>query len=363
MSDKKIILLLGDVNSIHLHKWIVGLKSQFTVLVFSLDQLSVSNAWLRELDNVTIFDAASNSTSNSTSKLGYLTHLRRLKKIYSDFKPDITHAHYATSYGLLGGLCNPKNYCISLWGTDTYLFPKQSVVHRTTFKFILRQADYLFATSRNLEQEGKKYTTKKIEVIPFGIDTHLFSPLPHKNDVFTVGTVKGLDLIYGIDRLINAFAVFNKKHPDSQCLIYGKGPHEQQFLEQIKTLGMEGNIHLKGFVSNREVPTALNTFDVYCALSRSESFGVAVIEASACELPVIVSNIGGLTEVVRNGQTGFIVDGESGQEIVRKLEELYQDRTLAKQLGEQGRTFVAENYEWNNNLQQQIDFYLFQIVS
>lgn len=362
MNPKKTILLLGDINSIHLHKWIVGLRTQFKVLVFSLDQLHPNNAWIREQEDVTVFDAQANVTEHG-SKLRYLKQLRRLKKIYTDFKPDITHAHYATSYGLLGGLCNPKNYCISLWGTDTYLFPKQSVVHQFTFKFILRKADYLFATSHNLAQEGKKYTTKKIEVIPFGIDTQLFSPAPNRNDLFTVGTVKGLDLIYGIDRLVDAFATFNKKYPESQCLIYGKGRHEQQFLEQIKALGMEEKIHLKGFVSNREVPAVLNTFDVYCALSRSESFGVAVIEASACGLPVIVSDIGGLTEVVRNRKTGLIVDGNSGQEIVQKLEELYQDQALAKQLGKKGREFVAEKYEWKNNLQQQIDFYLFRIVS
>lgn len=358
MSKPSKILLLGDVNSIHLHKWILALKDHFQVLVFSFDALQKQYQWIAELDGVELQYAHQN-TSNSKNVFTYLKQVRQLKAFYKRHQPDITHAHYATSYGMLGALCRPKNYCISAWGTDVYLFPKTSPIHRIIFKWIIGRADYLFATSNPLANELKHYTSKPIQVIPFGIDTQLFAPDNNiqKQDVFTVGTVKGLDLIYGIDRLIDAFAVFHKKYPDSQCVIYGKGPHQQQFEQQIKDLGLTDKILLKGFVENTEVPAVLNTFDVYCALSRSESFGVAVIEASACELPVIVSNIGGLTEVVLEQETGFIVDAENQNEIVNRLETLYENAQLCKEMGQNGRIFVYENFEWSKNARQQIEFY------
>lgn len=357
MNQNKTILLLGDVNSIHLHKWIIALKDHFRVVVFSIDQVAEQNNWLHTMDNVSI-SAGESKSSGSSSFISYLKHIGRLRKIYQQERPAITHAHYATSYGLLGTFCNSKNYCISAWGTDVYLFPKTSFLHRLVFKYILKKAKFLFATSNNLAEEMKHYTHKAIQIIPFGIDTRLFSPAPVDHPVFTVGTVKGLDLIYGIDRLIDAFAEFNKKHPDSQCLIYGRGPNSEQFNEQINKLGMNNHIHLKGFVTNQEVPSVLNTFDVYCALSRSESFGVAVIEASSCEIPVIVSNIGGLTEVVRHNETGYIVNGDNRQEIVSHLEKLHDNQEKRKQFGVNGRAFVSEHFEWENNVRQQTDFYL-----
>jgi glycosyltransferase involved in cell wall biosynthesis len=359
MNYKKTILLLGDVNSVHLHKWIVALKEQFVVLVFSIDKLEEQNEWLRNVEGVRLFDSLKN-TSNSGFSFLYFRQIRRLKTIYKKYQPDITHAHYATSYGLLGAFCNPKKYCISVWGTDVYFFPKTSFLHKMVFKWILKKADYLFATSKNLSTETQLYTRKTIQIIPFGIDTTLFSPIKSKNetDVFTIGTVKGLHTLYGIDRLIDAFADFNKKYPKSHCLIYGEGPYRKEFEQQITKLGMDDKIKLKGFIENKKVPIVLNSFDIYCALSRSESFGVAVVEASACEIPVIVSNIGGLTEVVRPNETGFIVNAESKQEIVDSMEQLYQQKELRQTFGQKGREYVSEHYEWSRNVEQQINFYI-----
>lgn len=357
---KKTILLLGDANSVHIHKWILTLKEQFTVLVFSIDKLEEKNEWLRNIERTVVFDSSEN-TSNSGLSFSYFHQFRRLKKIYKKYQPDITHAHYATSYGLLGALSRPKKYCISVWGTDVYFFPKTSFLHKLIFKWILKKSDYLFATSKNLSAETQLYTKKSIQIIPFGIDTTLFSPekkTEKEDTVFTIGTVKGLHTIYGIDRLIDAFAEFNKKYPESQCLIYGEGPFRQEFEQQITNLGMDNKIKLKGFIENKKVPIVLNSFDVYCALSRSESFGVAVIEASACEIPVIVSNIGGLTEVVKPNETGFIVNAESRKEIVDSMEILYQQKELRQEFGEKGRQFVAEHYEWNKNVEQQVNFYV-----
>jgi len=356
MKEHKKILLLGDVNSIHLQKWMIALKEYFEVGVFSIDALNPKYDWLNDVPNVHLFTPET-SSSNSRFIFGYLKHMSRLKKVIHSFKPDITHAHYATSYGLLGTLVKPRNYCISLWGTDTYLFPKKSFLHRQIFKLILSAAKQIFATSKDLAKAGKLYTPNKITVIPFGVDTEKFSPNKVQLDTFTFGTVKGLDLIYGIDRFIDAFAIFNRSYPNSQCLIYGKGPHEMQFIEQINRLSLSDKVKLMGFIEHDKVPSTLNTFDVYCALSRSESFGVAIIEASACEIPVIVSNIGGLTEVVEHEKTGFIVKGDDLSEIVQRMEILYHNADLRKKFGESGRLLVQNDFEWKQNVASQVTFY------
>jgi len=357
MNKQNTVLLIGDVNSPHIHKWIKAIAQHFRVVIFSIDQLYEQNRKYVEIDNVVVY-ASQENTSNSRSVLTYLKHLKRLRQIIKKEQPFVTHAHYATSYGMLGVLTKKTTFCISTWGSDIYFFPKKTALHRFMLKWILKKTDHIFATSQHLASETNLYTKKQILVIPFGIDTTLFSPKKiSKNELFTVGTVKALEHVYGIDRLIEVFTQFNKKYPNSRCLIYGKGTQKDTLQQQINELGMQNAIILKGFVANNKVPEAIAEFDVYCALSRRESFGVAVIEASACEVPVIVSNADGLPEVVKHEKTGYIVFGDDQKEIVGHLEKLYLDVNLRKQMGKNGRKFVQENYEWEEVAQKQIDFY------
>jgi len=84
-------------------------------------------------------------------------------------------------------------------------------------------------------------------------------------------------------------------------------------------------------------------------LSDSESFGVAIIEASACGVPVVVSNAGGLPEVVVDEQTGFIVPRNNPKEAAERFLRLLRNLQLRKEMGNAGRQFVLENYEWKEN--------------
>jgi len=94
--------------------------------------------------------------------------------------------------------------------------------------------------------------------------------------------------------------------------------------------------------------------DVYVALSRldSESFGVAIIEASACGIPVIVSNVGGLPEVVKDEETGMIVEKENVQEAGLSIIKLAKDSKLRRNIGKNGRQRVKDQFDWEANLEE-----------
>ncbi len=97
------------------------------------------------------------------------------------------------------------------------------------------------------------------------------------------------------------------------------------------------------------MPAELNKLDVYVALSRthSESFGVAVIEASACGLPVVVADVGGLPEVVERDLTGFIVPPNDPAAAAKAIARLIGDGQLRRRMGDAGRAHVAAHYEWS----------------
>ena len=97
--------------------------------------------------------------------------------------------------------------------------------------------------------------------------------------------------------------------------------------------------------------------DIYVAVSLQESFGVAVLEASACAKPVIVSNVGGLPEVVDDGKTGIIIEKENPNQLADELIKLITNPVLRIEMGKKGRLKVLNEYNWIESVKQMLSVY------
>ena len=362
---KMKILLLGDVNSVHIIKWAKSLAlNGIDIFIFSLnkcvvdDYNNIKNIEIYALDEVTSYKEA------SFSKIKYLKSLPKLKEIINNYKPDILHAHFVTSYGLLGALSGFHPFVLSVWGVDVFSFPKKSFLHKLILKYNLNKADKILSTSHSMAKETKLYTNKDIEVTPFGIDMEQFKPMNTKEELFdkddiAIGTVKALEETYGIEYLIKAFKIVSDKYKDLplKLLIVGGGSLENSLKDLVKKLKIENKTVFVGKVPFGEVPKYHNMLSISIFPSINESFGVSVIEASACEKPVVVSNVGGLPEVVENGVSGFVVPPRNPKKIAETIEKLISDANLRKQIGENGRERVKMLYNWEDNVRQMIQIY------
>lgn len=356
------IFFLSDLNNVHTKKWISALSERgCTVLGFGLSK--PTDSFYDNLKNVTIeYSDFQNVYGGSTlKKVGYLKVIRQLKKLSKTFNPDIVHAHYATSYGLLALLMKVRPCLISVWGTDVYRFPNESWLSKAILKRNLRKADYLFSTSHDMAKETAKYTNKEIGVVPFGVDMNTFKPVAveKSDDTITIGIIKTLELCYGINYLIDAFAILVSNHPKQifELNIIGQGSQKDALTEQITRLGLEAQVHLLGRVPHDTVPAHFSKMDIVVIPSLEESFGVAAAEALACERPVIASNIGGLPEIVIDGENGFLCVAKSARSILTKLEILVNDKALRERFGKAGRKFVQEKYDWENNADLMVEHY------
>ncbi len=360
------ILFLSDVNSAHTRKWAESLaKKGLDIGVFSLSPC-ISD-WFEAFPNITVFSSANVTAdqfiASDFSKVTYFKELKALKQIIRTFKPDIVHAHYATSYGLLGVLTKFKPLIISLWGSDIFDFPRKSILHRALLKYNLKMADCVLSTSYVMAEETKKYIDREVLVTPFGIDMEKFKPQPVKSlfadtDI-VIGTIKVLDEVYGIDYLIKAFKILKDKYPGLplKLLIVGKGLEAENLKKLSVDLGVDTDCVFTGFVNHSLVPAYHNMICISCFLSNSESFGVAVLEASSCEKPVVVSNVGGLPEVVEEGVTGFIVPPRDEVAAAVAIEKLISDPELRETFGKNGREKVSRLYDWDKNLEEIIQIY------
>lgn len=364
MSKTIKVLIIGDANSSHILKWVNSLSdSGINVGLWSLSEPTEN---LYDLNRVTLQSAGiKHNRFDIKGKLKYLTAVGNLKQFIRDFNPDIVHAHYASSYGLLGAMTGFHPYIISVWGSDVYDFPVKGSIYKQIIKSNLKKADYILSTSHVMAKETLKYTKKDIVVTPFGIDLNKFYNQGESNTElsrpFIFGTIKAMEKKYGIDYLIEAFAKLKSRYPNDsiQLLIVGGGSE----LENLKNLAQERGIAndciFTGPVAFSQVPEYHQKIDisVFLSIMDSESFGVSAVEASATGTPVIVSNVGGLPEVIENGVTGLVVTAKNSEEAFLAMEKLYLDKELRKRLGENGRKRVEELYDWNKNVAQMIGIY------
>jgi glycosyltransferase involved in cell wall biosynthesis len=341
------LLLLAPGKSIHTHKWAMYFKEQgHEVLVATFKDHYLAD-YAKEINTVVL-------PKLLPGKLSYLISLFSLKKIIKSFKPDLLHAHYVSSYGLVGALTNFSPYYISVWGRDIFQFPQQNKVNEQLVTFTLSKADVICSTSHVMAKETSKYTNKPIKVTPFGVDLTIFQPMNQgENDEITIGTVKALSDKYGIADLIQAFSIVNKKYPSTKLLIVGDGPQRQEYEQLVKTLNIDEQTTFTGRVPNHQVPNYINKIDIFTVPSTedSESFGVAAVEAMACGKPVIVSNVGGLPEVVIEGQTGIVIPKENPDQLAQEIVHLIKNKSVREDMGKNGVQHVKEHYDWLKNAQ------------
>ncbi len=361
------IVLLADPSSIHTIRWANGLAGKgISVLVCGLNAFD-ENSYHKNVI-VKSFALSKNifqKPDGNFSKIVYLKIIPGLKKIIREYQPDILHAHYASSYGFIGALTNFHPFIVSVWGSDIFSFPTKSFLHEKIIKYTLHKSDRILSTSKIMAEKIKQYVNQNIDITPFGIDLELFKP-KEVESIFTkedivIGTIKSLETKYGIDYLIKAFKILTDKYPTLplKLLIVGGGTLEENLKEKVVELKISRNTIFTGSINHSEIPNYHNMIDVFVALSleESESFGVSVIEASASGKPVVVTNIGGLPEVVEENVTGIIVKPSDEIDAAKGIEKLILNAQLRNQLGLQGRERVKTLYNWNENVKQMIEIY------
>jgi len=295
---------------------------------------------------------------------GYFLNTYQLKKEMINFQPDIMNAHYASGYGNLMRLARIKlPYILSIWGSDVYIFPFKSILHKRMIVGNVEAATTVASTSYMMADQLKKiYDCKKqIFITPFGVNVEQFS-LPterNSNQKFVVGIVKMLEKVYGIEYLITGFSILvarleAEKHPAFDYIeldIYGKGSDEEQLRQLASASAYCNKIKFMGFLPNEQVADVTKEFSVSCLPSLSESFGVSAVEAMACGVPVIASNVDGFKETVDNGVTGFLVPIKDPQTIADKLYDLITNPDLCHKFGVAGRQRVLDLYDFEKNVQ------------
>jgi glycosyltransferase involved in cell wall biosynthesis len=148
----------------------------------------------------------------------------------------------------------------------------------------------------------------------------------------------------GFDVLINAASHVVKEHPNSGFVIFGEGVERERLAKQIQTLGLQSHVALAGFTGqlDRYLPHA----DLVVLPSRTEGLPNVALEASAAGVPIVATAVGGMPEVVADGETGFLVPSEDSIAMADRIGRLLRDEDLRMRFGEAGRQRMEDEFSF-----------------
>jgi len=226
-------------------------------------------------------------------------------------------------------------------------------------RWATREADLLVVNSAAIGEEiTRVYGAERVELLHPGVDpiacrsiqsearlAAFRSALAGPEQVLLTYTGR-LDLEKGIDTLINGFALLKRRYPEVRLAIAGRGVLRPTIEEHIRRLGLQGDVMLCGYLEGQVLRSFYSVSDVHVCPSRYEPFGLVAVEAMAVGTPVVVSNTGGLQDIVSSGKVGRKFEPNDPQSLADALFELAAHPKLRRQVGEAGRKHVEEKFSW-----------------
>lgn len=362
------ILLLGDIDSVHIIRWATALAERnIRVGIFSLNKAEFP--WHEKHANITVLYQSDKKYADGSfiNKLLQIPKVFLLRKIIKKWKPDILHAHYATSYGLLGALTGFKPFVVSVWGTDVFGYDEGQKWAMPILKYVFSKATLICSTSHFMKEQTKKFTNKPIEVIPFGSDPEKFRSIfpafsnPRK---ITLASIKPVNETYGISYLIKALPtiirLMNEKNVQVELWLAGHLSEKLAFFYhnlldicQVRTF-----VKFTGRIKPENLPEVFNECDIIINNSVvNESFGVTLVEAMMCERPLIITPAPGPLEITRDGTLAKVIPMRNPDALANAVMEIFNRKEHYIERAKKSRLHALEHYIWDKNVDAMINLY------
>jgi len=172
---------------------------------------------------------------------------------------------------------------------------------------------------------------------------------------FIFGTVARLESIKGNEYLVGAMAEVIKKYPETKLLIVGEGSLRNDLEKKSRSLNLEKYVIFTGHQT--DAANFIHLMDVFVLASLNEGMGRVILEAMACRKPVIASRTGGIPELVKEGQTGLLVNPGDSNAVAEAMIYLYENREEAKVFGEEGRRLATDMFSLDKMIKDIDDLY------
>ncbi|MBT5877398.1 MAG: glycosyltransferase family 4 protein [Candidatus Latescibacteria bacterium] len=301
------------------------------------------------------------------SPVYFLTKLYRLRKIINGIKPDVLHTHYITGQAYVSVLTGFRPFIVTIWGNDIYLRPHERIEEKFFTKLVLKRADMITADSEDQIDAAIALgaSPESCRVVQWGVDLNRFIPgsgvkvreqLGLGDAPVLISQRKFLPL-YNIDLIIRAFADTLKELPSAHLILTGGGFDEPQVRDLVNELGINDRTHFTGYIDYEALTDYLNAADVAVSVPSSDGTAMAVLEAMACGVPLVVSDLPSNREWIQDGENGYIVPVGNQPELASRLIRLLGDRPLRQQFATRNVQVIHERADHEKHMARMETYY------
>jgi glycosyltransferase involved in cell wall biosynthesis len=276
--------------------------------------------------------------------------------------PAIIHTHWLIPQGFAGAVFHriwKVPHVATVHGSDLNLITSNKIL-APVGRFIVRETDIITVNSAYTRRQLESFapeTLNKIRVIPMGIDPEKyrqgpFSDLKNKYRIdHLVLSVGRLIDWKGTVYLIEAMPGVLRHFPETLLLIAGTGPEKESLVRRVRELGLESRVKFLGVVDTRELISLYQSADVFILPSiskngKTEALGVVLLEAMASGCPVIGSNVGGIPDIILDGNNGFLVPEKRPDLLAEKIVRILSDNKLQEKFRKNGLMHVEKLFSW-----------------
>jgi len=294
-------------------------------------------------------------------QIGYLLVLPQINRLLKHIRPDILHAHYATSYGLLGALSRYRPLVITAWGSDVLIAPKRSKLSRAAVLFALQRADLVTSMAHHMTRTLVELGVpqNKIVTLPFGVDTTIFHSRLSAQEQRRIDIVctRNFRPVYNVELVIRALSQVAVSYPGVRCVLVGDGPLRSKLEKLGCKLGVKSNIGWEGQVSPPKVAWWLSQSKVFVTPAFSDGNNVSLNEAMACGCFPIGSDIPANREWLVDGENGFLVPPDRPDVLAQRILQALESNDLRLRAAERNWQIVQERADWHKNMTGMEQYY------
>lgn len=367
------ILYLSDILGPHDYRFLrtnVERGYDVTLLTYRdrLDQTGLEAQYydVRNIDRLKIIHKPELSEN---TPLNFVKRTSNLRGIVKTERPDILHAGWIQTSGFLAALSRFHPYLLMPWGSDIMYFSKNTIKNRIASRFAIKKADMITVDceyGKRILIDDFSYPADRVVVMPWDTDTEVFNSDNKDPKLKNQLGLEGKKVVlmmrifrpeYGIEDFIKSLPAVKAAHPDARYLMLGYGPLENDLKKLASDLGVNDSIVWTGYVPQSEVVKYINISDIYVSTSLRDGSSSSLLEAMACGLPAVVTDIPGNLEWIEDGKNGLVVKRSDPSSIADGINRLIADTDLRRSMSVQNISKIREKGDFRKNFSILEDIY------
>lgn len=285
-----------------------------------------------------------------------------LKRVLRDLKPDLVHAGPIQTCAWIAVLSGFRPVLTMSWGFDLMEDVHKSWWMGRITHYVLRNSTYFTSDANVTREKAVAYGMhpERTVVFPWGVDLERFNVRTFKRsniETFTVFCNRSWEPRYGVDVLAQAFVLVARQREDARLILLNGGSQAQAIRRILTGGGVLERVHFGGQISQTDLPNWYHMADLYVSPSHVDGSSVSLMEALACGLPALVSDIPANREWVTEGENGWLFPDGNARALAEKILAAIAQRAKLPEIGRAARRSAEERADWNRNVRKLFEAY------